>query len=427
MATRASNRIMATGCGIPKANLRAWQQASIGQLDHFLTSGSRGWARYYSEQGDSFLRIGNLSRDSIELVLEDCCYVQLPISCTEGRRTRLQHGDILVSITADLGMVAYYRDDCGESGAYVSQHIALLRVSDSRVCSEFLAYQLSSATSQKHFRKITDQGAKSGLGLGAIRAFPVSMPPRDEQQAITNVLGCWDEAIRLYEEKIEKKRAVKRGLMQRLLTGKTRLSGFSSEWAKKTLGSITDISMGQSPPSSSYNQAKQGYPLLQGNQDLVSGLIFPRVWTTQPRKWCSPGDLILTVRAPVGEVAMATMEACIGRGVCSMQPKSVNRLFLFHFLDFNRAEWRRLEQGSTFSAVSGADIRSLGILLPNPREQKAISDVISAASYEIDLLAQKLTDLRSQKRYLLNNLVTGAMRLPQFLPENTTEGGGSNA
>ena len=84
-----------------------WDVVEIGDLNPFVTSGSRGWATFYSDRGSPFVRITNLSRDSIYLDLEDLKLVNLPSETSEGIRTQLQDEDILISITADIGVIGY--------------------------------------------------------------------------------------------------------------------------------------------------------------------------------------------------------------------------------------------------------------------------------------------------------------------------------
>ena len=84
-----------------------WQVAQIGNLKPFVTSGSRGWASYYSDRGSLFVRITNLSRETIYLDLNDSKFVSLPPNAKEGTRTQLQEEDVLISITADIGIVGY--------------------------------------------------------------------------------------------------------------------------------------------------------------------------------------------------------------------------------------------------------------------------------------------------------------------------------
>jgi len=109
--------------GLPEG----WRYASISDFSPYITSGSRGWAQYYSDFGDLFVRITNLTREQLALDLSDNKFVQLPQNSSEGKRTQLRAGDILVSITADLGITSYIEGSFNKN-AYINQHIALLRM-----------------------------------------------------------------------------------------------------------------------------------------------------------------------------------------------------------------------------------------------------------------------------------------------------------
>jgi type I restriction enzyme S subunit len=147
----------------------------------FVTSGSRGWARYYADAGAIFLRVGNLNHDSIELDLSSIQHVQPPANA-EGRRTRVEKGDVLISITADVGMVALVEKDIGE--AYINQHVALARPAG-KLDQRYLAYFLTARNGgQQQFANLQRGATKVGLGLDDIRSIWIACPPLDEQHEI---------------------------------------------------------------------------------------------------------------------------------------------------------------------------------------------------------------------------------------------------
>ena len=104
-----------------------WRTFALGDISTVVTSGSRGWAEYYSATGGAFVRMGNIRRSSIELDISDLKFVKLPKESSEGTRTQLQSGDILISITAELGKVAYVRA-LPTPQSYISQHVCLVRI-----------------------------------------------------------------------------------------------------------------------------------------------------------------------------------------------------------------------------------------------------------------------------------------------------------
>ncbi|MBM0236555.1 restriction endonuclease subunit S [Micromonospora sp. ATA32] len=151
--------------------LTGWPTTTLGELLDFLTSGSRGWAAHYADRGDLFLRIQNVRGG--ELLLEDVAYVQAP-DTAEARRTRVQPGDVLLSITADLGRTAVVPNDLGT--AFINQHLSIIRCS--KLDPAFLSAYLSSPAGQDQILRRNRQGVKAGLNFDDVRAVIVPYPPR---------------------------------------------------------------------------------------------------------------------------------------------------------------------------------------------------------------------------------------------------------
>ncbi len=166
---------------------RSWPLQDVGEELCFLTSGSRGWARHYAETGDLFIRIQNVRRD--ELVLDDVAFVQAPRTA-EAKRTRAQPGDVLLSITADLGRTAVVPEGIGD--AYVNQHIAILR--SETMTPRFLSAGLASSFGQRQLVKKNRDGVKAGLNFSDIRSVRLPVPPRDVQDEFAERLARLDRA-----------------------------------------------------------------------------------------------------------------------------------------------------------------------------------------------------------------------------------------
>ena len=182
-----------------------------------VTSGSRGCAAFYSDHGDLFVHITNLRRSDIHLDLSNSRFVRLPADAAEAKRTKLLAGDLLISITADIGIVGYV-DDSLPSPAYINQHIARVRFDPRRVSSKFIAYYLSSWEPQRAFIGMTDTGAKAGMNLSTVGALSTVVPARSEQLRIAATLSDIDAQIAKLERLTLKKLAIKQGMIQELLT-----------------------------------------------------------------------------------------------------------------------------------------------------------------------------------------------------------------
>ena len=160
-----------------------WMWVRLGTLTEAITSGSRDWAKYYSKTGDIFLRMGNLSKNSFDLRLDKIQRVTIPES-TEGKRTSLQAGDLLFSITGDVGMLGLIPPDFGV--AYINQHTAMLRFME-KERNRYIPYLLLTDYAQKFYNG-NQHGIKNSFRLDSIAWLPVPLPPFAEQKRIVEKL-----------------------------------------------------------------------------------------------------------------------------------------------------------------------------------------------------------------------------------------------
>lgn len=190
------------------------EEVPLGAIAPLVTSGSRGWASYYSEEGALFLRIGNLTRLHPNLRLDDVVRVKVPAG-GEGARTKLLEGDVLISITADLGIVGCVPSGLGE--AYVNQHIALARIADKAMHPRWVAHALASPYGASQIARLNDGGAKAGLNLPTIRALKVPKASPEQQRNIAAVLDALDDQISAEQASLGKLGLQKKGLLEALL------------------------------------------------------------------------------------------------------------------------------------------------------------------------------------------------------------------
>ncbi|EPO5627855.1 restriction endonuclease subunit S [Streptococcus pyogenes] len=181
-----------------------------------------------------------------------------------------------------------------------------------------------------------------------------------------------------------------------------RFDGFEGEWEEKELGDIAQITMGQSPSSQNYTTNPSDYILVQGNADIKNGYVFPRVWTTQITKQADKGDIILSVRAPVGDVGKTNYHVIIGRGVAAIKGNE----FIFQILKYLKeiGYWKRISTGSTFDSISSSNIKYAKIQIPSLPEQEAIGELFQTVDQLIQLQDQKLATLKEQKQTFLRKM-----------------------
>lgn len=181
-----------------------------------------------------------------------------------------------------------------------------------------------------------------------------------------------------------------------------RFKGFTDDWEQRKLGKQNKITMGQSPSSKNYTDNPQDWILIQGNADLKNGKVSPRIYTSQLTKKADIGDIILTVRAPVGEVAITNYNAVLGRGVAAIK----GNLFIYFALEKFKAnnKWNMYSSGSTFDSITGKDLNNLPLFFPSETEENKIGELLN----KLD----NLLTLYENKRKLLTVLSQG---LSQYL------------
>lgn len=176
-------------------------------------------------------------------------------------------------------------------------------------------------------------------------------------------------------------------------------------WNEETLSDIATVVMGASPKSESYNTNQAGLPLLQGNADIKHRQSAPRVFTSEITKECQAGDILLSVRAPVGSVARSVHHACIGRGIAAIRSKGSNsQEFLYQWLLFFESRWADISQGGTFDAINSDDLKGIGVATPSPSEQKRVAGCLSTLDELIGAESQKLDALKAHKKGLMQQL-----------------------
>lgn len=293
-------------------------------------------------------------------------------------------------------------------------HTLLARQRKQKLAIGFGGYLFKSDWVRKQIQREA-QGAKV-LGISATRISRIRILfPQNiiEQQKIAACLSSLDELISAHSQKLELLKAHKKGLMQNMFpqegkkVPKLRFKEFEKdgEWEHPILSKVSDVIMGSSPSSTSYNEDRIGLPLLQGNADIKNRLSAPRIYTTEITKECEVGDILLSVRAPVGTVAKSIHNACIGRGISALRAKKPNsQEYLYQWLFSYESSWGKISQGGTFDAVNSDDVRNLLVPIPSPKEQQKIASCLSSLDELITAQSQKIEQLKQHKKGLIQGL-----------------------
>lgn len=335
---------------------------------------------------------------------------------TAKKATTLKTGDILFAASGetkeDIGKSVAFIDDIE---AYAGGDIIILSTNQFICHPKYIGY-VSNAPFVTKQKAVKGQGdAVVHITTDSVKSIIIPLPPLPEQRAIAEALSDVDELITALDKKIAKKRLIKQGAMQQLLTGKKRLPGFTEKWVEKKLGDICTIIMGQSPSSVHYNTQNIGLPLIQGNADLENRQQVIRFYTSEITKECEEGDIIMSVRAPVGAVGKAICRSCLGRGVCAIKS---NNDFLYHYFVYTENNWGFFSKGSTFDSINSDELYQLSLILSNDiNEQQAIAAILSDMDKEITNLEAQRDKYCLLKSGMMQKLLIGQIRLtkPQTL------------
>ena len=236
--------------------------------------------------------------------------------------------------------------------------------------------------------------------------FPT--PKFGEQQKIGAFFKQLDYTIALHQRKLDLLKEQKKGYLQKMFpkngakVPELRFAGFVDDWEERKLGDEVRIVMGQSPNSENYTDDPNDYILVQGNADMKNGRVFPRVWTTQVTKQAEKDDLILSVRAPVGDIGKTAYDVVIGRGVAAIKGNE----FIFQNLGKMKSDgyWTRYSTGSTFESINSTDIKEAIISVPTIEEQNKIGSFFKQLDNTIALHQRKLDLLKEQKKGFLQKM-----------------------
>lgn len=273
--------------------------------------------------------------------------------------------------------------------------------------SDFYLKLLNTSITKQAMLQAEGTGQKV-LSLRKFKSIKASVPSLAEQSAIGSLFRTLDYLLASYKDNLANYQSLKVTMLSKMFpkVGQTvpviRLDGFEGEWENKILSEVTNITMGQSPKSENYTDNPNDYILVQGNADIKDKQVVPRLWTTEVTKMAEIGDIILTVRAPVGDIGKTDYNVVIGRGVAAIKGND----FIFYTLEKMKMTgfWNKFSTGSTFESISSNDIKEAIIQIPTLEEQQAIGAYFSNLDNLINSYQEKISQLETLKKKLLQDM-----------------------
>ncbi|MBS0272621.1 MAG: restriction endonuclease subunit S [Proteobacteria bacterium] len=402
-----------------------WNQATLGDKTIKIGSGitPTGGERIYKQSGRPFLRSQNIGKG--HLLIDAIAYIDEETHETF-KSTEVKVKDVLLNITgASIGRCAVA--DERVQGGNVNQHVCIIRTNKNELDSDFLNYFLLSSAGQSQIDSFQAGGNREGLNFGQIRSFTLPCPSLKEQITIAATLKDMDSLINCLDQLISKKRNIKLAATQQLLTGKQRLPGFKDEWQVVNMSDNFSLKARigwQGLTTAEYLEA--GDYLLVTGTDIANGRInwadcfcvdFCR-YNQDKNIQLQVGDVLLSKDGTIGKVAYIDYlprPATLNSGVFVIRPKNkkVDSLYLFYILKSNIFidYLNKLQAGSTISHLYQKDFVGFKFLSPSIKEQMSIATILTEMDTELSTLEQQLSKARNLKQGMMQELLTGRIRL----------------
>ena len=353
------------------------------------------WSRKDEAGTIAVLRIPNIQEGHINL--DDLKY----ISVKNGNGELYKNDIVMVASNGNpdlVGRSALVTEK--EDGMRFASFLIRLRFDNTKLLSQYAHLFLLTPTFKRELRrKIATTSGIYNLKKEHIEKIKIPLPPLKIQKQIVERLDKIVEAQKLNDNLIQKSDELFQSLLHSLIRANSGIV--------KKLGEVAEIIMGQSPPSSTYNERGEGLPFFQGKAEFGEIYPTPVKYCPRPTRIAEAGDILMSVRAPVGNINLAKEKSGIGRGLGAIRAgKGVDQSFLYFFFVKNESNWSRLSVGSTFLAIRRNNLNNLEIPLPPLETQKQIVAKLSAAQeYKTQLLAQK-----SKLKELFNSALSKSMK-----------------
>ena len=394
----------------------AWEMKRLGEA---LTSISNGLNLEQVKEVTSYkvTRIETISNDVINT--EKVGYIKPEQDISS---YKLNIGDMLYSNINSLSHIGRVVIIDRDYNLYHGMNLLRLVVDKNLNNPQFIYYLLNTEEMKLSFKSRANPAVnQASINQTELSKTRIIVPPLAEQKKIAACLSSLDEVITAQGDKLDGLKDYKRGLMQRLFPAKGqttpafRFPEFQGKdpWQEKQLSKVANVIAGQSPEGSAYNKEGIGVPFYQGKTNF--GDIYlkkPTTWTTQTTKLAQEGNILMSVRAPVGALNISTGKICIGRGVASIQAKQ-NKWYLYYFLKKNE-KYIVGNGGSIFDSINKSQIEAIKILIPPTiEEQHRIADCLSALDGTITAQKQTIKDLKNYKNGLMQQLFPKIEELKQ--------------
>lgn len=327
-------------------------------------------------------------------------------------------GDFLISMMGTVGQCMIVPK--GIEVGIMDSHLLRIRFNPSIIDISLASQLFETEIVFNQIKQLSVGGIMEGLSSKIIKSLflPISKK-KAEQTAIASVLSNTDLLIENFEKLITKKKAIKQGTMQQLLTGKKRLPGFSGEWETKKLGRISEMSSGGTPLTSNPNFYNGNIPWV-----VIADITKAGKYISETEKHISQnglqnssaklfkkGVLLFAMYASIGKCTISTIDMACNQAILGIKATEISTEFLYYFLSFHEKSFILMGQTGTQSNLNKEIVQDLDIPYPKTEEQTAIAKILADMDSEIEGLEKKRDKYVMIKQGMMQQLLTGKIRV----------------
>jgi type I restriction enzyme, S subunit len=394
-----------------------WEVATISDVADKITVGFVGsMSHLFTRQGVPLLRGQNVLPNKLDLA--DTRFISQETH-RQWKKSALQPGDVVMVRVGYPGTSCVIPQGLGEANA---ASLVVVRPTTKKVSAPFLSLVINSGFGKRQIDSYLVGGAQQVLNTATAAIFKLPVPTKAEQEAIAGALSDGDALIESLEQLVAKKRQLRQGAMQELLTGRKRLRGFSGEWEVKAVGEVGDCFAGGTP--STFRPEYWGGAVWWLPSGRVQNCILDCPSENETRitkrglaesaaKLIKAHSVLVAITgATCANVACLEFEASANQSVVAIEPDSaVNYRFVYYSMLMKRATILSLQSGSAQGGVNLKAVKSIPLRLPSLPEQTAIAAILSDMDEEIAALEAKLAKTQHIKQGMMQELLTGRIRL----------------
>lgn len=379
-----------------KCEFKTLAELSIDGKGHY---GIAAPAVKYSKKLPTYLRITDINDDGTINVNG-----LMSVNDPNAQNFFLKPNDIVFARTGASTGRNYFYD--GTKGKFVyAGFLIKFSIDESKVNPKYIKYYCMSQIYKNWVNSFSTGSTRENINAQTYTNMPILVPERKQQDFLVKILSALDDKIECNNQINKNLEEQAKGIHRKMF-----IENPSAEWKKGTLSDIAAITMGQSPNGSSYNEEKLGTVFFQGRAEFGERFPTIRLYTTEPKRMACTNDILMSVRAPVGDLNVAHEDCCIGRGLAAIHSKSKHQSFLLYTMFSLKKQIDVFNgEGTVFGSINRDSLNNISILIPSKEQIDEFESIVAPMDSLIRNNYNESCRLQQIRDTLLPKLMSGEL------------------